>query len=1123
VFSVSQPTHHDVVVNLTVRDSAVASVVRAIAHQAHLKIIYDNTNPLFEKRVSVHIVHAPVMDAFAEALRGTGLIATLASDNETVVIRSAPQAKHEEPADSGTIRGQVTDSASGAGIAGATVMVQGTKLSAITSAHGQFMLNGVPVGKYIVHIRMLGYASQTRQVVIEDGKRVSLNIVMAPSTTVLSGVVTTATGTQRKIEVGNDITTINVDSVMRVAPINSVTDLLETRVPGLTVLHSSGTPGDPSRIRLRGASSITGNNDPIVIVDGARVYAAQSDARNSSLAPTSIGGTNTSTTNRNTGRYATPSPLDQIDPNTIATIEVFKGPSATALYGSDAANGVIVITTKHGQANKTHWSVSLGQGVNWVPGAWPVNYYRFGSNTITTYIPGESALESGMCLWSDTECHVDSIVDFQALNDPRYTVFSHGSAQNTSITVSGGVPSLLYSFTGSAQRTTGNLKLPELEQQRYEKFYGPIPNDLVHPDRYTTIGGSGNLTAQPIAALSIQWNSSLFQGDQQRSSLETAVGQLQQAYIDPTQLASGSLIEGEYERATDHQVSSTNSVTLQWQARPWFLLRGTGGLNTIQRTDETYLPYGVNSASPTDPFGDTTGAYGLGKGTSQVVTAALGASFPARFVNTAVGLNYTATSTADMSAQTSQLSPGVSRPNSFPTTAIPGYGVPSSFTQSTSAASTYGWYVQPTLHLNSRFFANPGFRLDGGSASGSQAGLTGFPKLDFSYVAVDQDNPIGIITLFHPRLAFGYAGTQPSPVDKLRLFNAGSGNLVSLDGGATQVPSVQLTSLGNTHLRPERTSEIEGGFDASLGDDRIRFSLTFHNKTRHDAIIPIPVAPSVSGIQTTIQKNIGVVRNAGTEVLLTARLLDTRTVSWMVTTNMSQEKNKVIRLNPDESTIIVGHTRVEAGYPLWGAWAQPILSYFDANHNGVIEYNEVRLGDSAVFVGQSDPKYQLNASSTLRLLNGQLSVTANVSYQRGLTQTQGTVGPTNTMLLNLPNVPGATFATQAAVVASALGSDGRFNFVSGGQSDIGLIQTVNMFRFNSLSVNYRPPLRVAQWLHAPNMSIALQGSNLGLHTNYRGIDPNVNAFSTASRGDILRDTGELPLQRTWTLSVRLGN
>jgi outer membrane receptor protein involved in Fe transport len=440
--------------------------------------------------------------------------------------------------------------------------------------------------------------------------------------------------------------------------------------------------------------------------------------------------------------------------------------------------------------------------------------------------------------------------------------------------------------------------------------------------------------------------------------------------------------------------------------------------------------------------------------------------------------------------------------------------------------------MQPTLNFKSRFFASPGFRLDGGSASGTHAGLTGFPKIDFSYLAVDQDHPMGILTLFRPRLALGYAGTQPSPTAKLRIFNlrtdgsAGDTPLGSLDGGTTQVPFVTLSTLGNTHLRPERTSEVEGGVDANFGNDRLQLALTFYDKTRHDAIISVPVPPSVVGrgaAGTQIFKNIGVVRNAGTEITVSARLLDGRAISWTTTANVTRDENKVVRLNPGESTIIVGSSRIEAGYPLWGTWARPIVSYVDANQNGIIDYNEIRLGDSAVFVGQNEPNYQLNASNTIALWQGRFSVTANLSYQNGLTQTQGQAGANNRTLYNLPNTPGTSLGTQAAIVASTLNQSGQYNLSSGGVSPIGVIQTVNTLRFTSLSINYIPPASVLRFFHVPVMSVALQGSNLGLHTNYRGADPNVNAFSTANWGDILQDTGQLPEPRTWSLSIRLGN
>jgi hypothetical protein len=151
------------------------------------------------------------------------------------------------------------------------------------------------------------------------------------------------------------------------------------------------------------------------------------------------------------------------------------------------------------------------------------------------------------------------------------------------------------------------------------------------------------------------------------------------------------------------------------------------------------------------------------------------------------------------------------------------------------------------------------------------------------------------------------------------------------------------------------------------------------------------------------------------------------------------------------------------------------------------------------------------------LFDGRVSVHATVAYQDGLTQDNATGCSSGTFAL-LPNSPSATLATQAALVAAACGQS-----LSKRSSDIGLIQVVNTLRFQSLSVNYEVPKRVTRWFRVPRMALALQGSNLGLHTNYRGIDPDVNAFATASAGDAIADTGQLPEPRTWRLTLTLGN
>jgi hypothetical protein len=294
--------------------------------------------------------------------------------------------------------------------------------------------------------------------------------------------------------------------------------------------------------------------------------------------------------------------------------------------------------------------------------------------------------------------------------------------------------------------------------------------------------------------------------------------------------------------------------------------------------------------------------------------------------------------------------------------------------------------------------------------------------------------------------------------------------------------------------------------------------VTAYNKIRHNAIVSIPVAASVCGGLAgcgSIQYNIGTVRNTGTELSVITQLLDRRAASWNLAVDYSHGDNRLVRLNAGplnlENNPSLG---IVEGYPLFSQWAIPIVSYADSNQNRIIDASEMRYGDSLQYVGRTDPKYQLNMHTDLTVLDGHLSMHATITYQNGMTQFNQ-ASQTSGALLLLGNTPGISLATQAAIVAAGLGTDGQ-----GVNSLIGLYQTVNVLRFQDLSINYLVPTAVAHRFHVPRMSVALQGSNLGLHTNYRGKDPNVNAFST---GNYVADTGELPQLRTWTLSLRLEN
>jgi TonB-linked SusC/RagA family outer membrane protein len=1097
-------------VSMNTNDSTISYVLRALSKQAKLQIVFNDANAQFAKRVRVQINQMKIMDAIALVLKGTTLTAAMAPDGETIVVRPRVDTM---PANGtkqvrGVVRGRVVDSTTQQGVEGATVSIQGTQLSVTTGKDGQFALTNVPVGDQRLSVKMFGYKQVTRGVTVVEGTLVSLVVTLNPVASVLSGVVTTATGKQRRMEIGNDITTLKVDSIQQIAPVSTVTDLLEARVPGLQVMRTSGQPGAPKRIRLRGTSSINGNNDPIVIVDGVRVYAAQSDTLLGSRSLASHSGVRGSIV-----PYATPSPLDQIDINSIETIEVFKGPSATSMYGADAANGVIVITTKRGHVGRPTWTIHAKQAWEYMPGKYPTVVRAFGHNRW-----GESD-QTIFCRNTDLHCVIDSMVAFQALNERNLTVLGRGDGTDLSIGVQGGVSSFTYSFTGSGSRQIGLFRLPPLEAERYRTLNGTnAPGWMRRPNRYQTWGGTGTLNIDIGRSTRTTVTSSLFSSDQQQSSLNTSIGQLVNKYVDTMTLSTEPLISGFYERATAASMTSNTAITITSNILPWFPLSTTLGLNTISRTDKTLVPRGAASGR------DSAGFFSIGRGSSTMGTINAAAhQIPlGRVFTTSVGTDARILSTAILTSSVKSIPIGVSEPNYLgcPTGAV-SIDECGQSSQTTQEESTFGWFIEPKLNLNSRFFVIPGIRLDGGSASGLNAGLSRFPKLNFSWVAVDRsDQPLwGAISMFRPRLAFGIAGVQPGPADKLRLIRD---DTLSFEGEATYGSYVDR--LGNTKLRPERSREFEGGFDLELWNNRLSVQITQYRKDRLDAIITLPIAQSVLG-GNNYQANIGRIRNLGTELSLSTTVLESSKLSWTINGALSKRSNKVVALAPDMEYLqfatfgggrIFGgggdniNARIVPGYPPFSFWGYPIWGYRDRNGNGRLDVTEVLVGDTLVYLGDQEPNIETSFNTSLSW--HRISLHAAFSYTDGLGQLNVSEQGFSPGLYD----PSAPLSLQAAVIAASACTSS--NSTTCRRTAYGIAQTVNMLRFHSVSLRYAAPTSVAKRIGGQTLSVALQGQNLGLWTNYRGKDPNVNAFST---GNLTADIGQLPQPRKWLLNVSL--
>lgn len=1077
-------------VTVTLTKISLANAIDSLSLLAHVAIQYQlPILDAYPHLVSVNATQEPLGVVLERLLDGTRLRVVGDGLGHLVIV---PLAGPSMDADSirvvGTVSGRVVDSTTGRGLSGATVRVVGIKRSVVTQDSGRFTMNGVPVGDQLLTVKLFGHQPVERHVTVRGGDVTTVRIAMGAVANVLSGVVTTATGEQNRRQIGNDITIVNADSVMKVAPVRTVTDLLETRVPGLTVERTSGVPGAPSRLRLRGIGGGLlpdgqgASNDPIVIVDGIRVYANQSSVRDGNLAP---GATNYPATN-----YAPPSAIDQIDPNSIQTIEVFKGPSASALYGSDAANGVIVITTKKGRAGPAHYDVALSQGVDYMPGVYAApGYYVFGHPY--------TGFDAQLCTYIDYACDVDSLVRFQALGNDRLSNIGRGSRSSASATVSGGTDQIAYSVTGSGTTTLGLFKMPNIYQDEYKSLYGTEPPQwMKRPSTYNTWGASGQFTIQPRRGLRASLTTSLSNSSQLQGSGQTQLSALAGVYLDTTVIGPTSISEYT-NKSTSHSVTTNNALSVDWGWRN-VPLSAQAGTNSVDRTDRSLVPYGVASIARTQRGQyDTLGYYSMGHGSSSTQTANVNARiFPNYKVSTALGLNVIRTSTEDFSAGPVTLTPGVSSPAALDLS-----------TQRTTALTTAGWFIEPKLNVNSRFFVLPGYRIDGGSASGSHGGLKGglfalFPKLQLSWVAVDREGTtplLGFLTFLRPRLAVGVAGVQPDPSWKLRLASHGV--------DAFPYSGLVLKTIGNTQIHPERSREVEGGFETELWGQFLTVTATYYNKMRYDAISSIPLAPSIYGGGLNYYTNIGKVRNTGVELSATVNLIQSSLVAWQMSASLSTDKNVLLTLNGSQPYIdLGGGTRLVPGYPLDGRWEKPILGYRVPGSEGRLLPTDIAVGDSAVYMGAEFPKFTLPFNTSMTLFQGQVSVNATLAYENG--KTQFNAGGTQ-LLINAIFNPTAPLGQQAAALAAM-----------SGKTNYGLIQQVNTLRFNSLSVGYNISPSFSRRFGVPRMSVALQGSNLGLWTNYRGKDPNVNAFTV---GDKVEDNGQLPEPRSVSFRITLGN
>ena len=266
----------------------------------------------------------------------------------------------------GSVAGRVIDTRSGLGLGGTTVEVEGTRVAAVTAADGRYRLAAVPAGSQVVLARRIGYASLRRTVTVTAGQQVTADFAMDASAFSLDEVVVTGTaGGEQRRTLGNAVAIIDAATAMERSAAPDLSALLSSRSPGAIITPGSGRIGAGPTIQIRGRSTLSLSSEPIVYIDGVRVNNAVNQGPQGGF----LGAQNAGVANR----------LNDINPDDIESIEIIRGPAASTIYGTEAANGVIQVITKKGVSGAARWTVSLERGRQRFgdpQGRFPTNFFR---------------------------------------------------------------------------------------------------------------------------------------------------------------------------------------------------------------------------------------------------------------------------------------------------------------------------------------------------------------------------------------------------------------------------------------------------------------------------------------------------------------------------------------------------------------------------------------------------------------------------------------------------------------------------------------------------------------------------------------------------------------------------
>jgi TonB-linked SusC/RagA family outer membrane protein len=1021
-------------ITLNLQQTSIERVLGTIEKGGNFRFLYNYDLKSLKKKVDISVENAPLSEALEKLFRDTDLTFKLLANNLVVVLLNTTEKQDIR------ITGKVTDS-TGAPLAGVSIVVKGSTTGTNTDNDGNYSLT-VPDNAVLV-ISYIGYIDKEVSVA---GQSV-INVTLAASTAKLDEVVVVGYGSQRKKDVTGAVSVVSAADIAN-RPIVNAAEALQGKAAGVQVVSNSGKPGAGLSIRIRGSSSISAGNDPLYVVDGIPM-----------------------------------TDITALNPGDIESMTILKDAASASIYGTRAANGVVVITTKKGVAGKPR--IEFGY------------YYGSTSTTKKLDVLNASQYQAYMNETFGAGTITDSMVQANNINWPD-EVFRTGSQANYQVSVSG-----------------GNDKTQHFVSLNYNDQVG-----MIRPSTFNRLSGRVNLTSKvnnwltltssTLVSRAKQYgvtdNASVARGGVVLSALATpptvgkykADGSIAQNPLTGWENPLGAIEGQKNNNTTDRIVSNLGAELrlykgLTFQSRfgidyqnylsnnfldPFLTQDGRNNKGRISETKSTQLVW----------LTEQTLNYNVVLGKSRISALAGWTAQESRWDQTVISGTLIDPAYRNKSFNEIYMRAGTKNPS----------------VKSIDEWALTSWLGRISYDFDGKYLLQANIRSDRSSKFAPENRTATFPSFSAGWRISEEEffKNIEFFDELKLRAGWGQNGNQEG---------IGSYQYLSLSNINASDGSTTPASIAPSDLRWETSTQTNVGLDASFFNRRINFSADFYVKKTDDVLVNIPL-PSQAGF-TSVLVNMGSMRNIGQEFVINSRNVVNKNFQWSTDLNISFNRNKVLSIGNGisfmngygniyergNSIALVQGYGLGTFYGYVAAGVDPATGkqLYMSKDGKAVPYTEIRPSDRQI-IGSAQPDFVYGMTNNLSYKNFDLTIFLQGSQGNDILngvriETEGMKDSRNqsTDVLNRWKAPGDNSSIPGVSPASNDNTQISTRFIENG----------SYLRFKTITLAYRFNPAILNKIGLGTASVYVSAQNLITITKYKGFDPEVNTYGTATDTD----------------------